>query len=235
MSPFGRSGRLLPHELAVLGALAEQSSPRVLELLHAQLGQIRYVQRLRNQPEVNFYARHRKGGGWEEETLFPLRSEFELGRVRFRLGGEMRESTVYAVNGHVFALVTRPPVGSRSRGLVEVEQVVLGPADPLSAGQEVDASARSLPDSYLRYVSGGKAREVNGWSVLELVEAYGVAGDDADLAVLAAGAGGRLLVGRVGEAEERYFIVDPGEPASTLEADSFDTALWEVAGGDSVV
>jgi hypothetical protein len=225
------SRHLANYERKVLESLLERCNPRVQHLFRQQLSQIRYIQRLRKQPEVNFFAR-RRGGNWEEATLFPLRREFQLGRVAFRIGGQAHESNVYAVNGHVFALVTRPMVKTRSSAAVEILEIEPGTTDPLQVTSSSDSRSQFLPASYFHYLESIRTRFVNGWSVLEPSEAYEVADETCDVLVLAAGRNGRLLAGRVGQEAERYFVLDPGRKSRRLDCETFEQALRVTAGDD---
>jgi hypothetical protein len=144
---------------------------------------------------------------------------------------------VYAVNGHVFALVTRPAIGRSAGSEVVIESVALGD-DPLKAqagGGVSGVPHRLLPASYLRHLEEGGPMRVGDWAVLPPTEAYLVAEAEGDRVVVAAAEHGRILLASAGGREdspERFFVVDPGEAPEALEAPSFVEALLERGGSD---
>ncbi len=228
---LNRGSSLVAHEKAVLEALADRLSAPGDRLLRAQIDQIRHVQRISGELEVNFYA-NRKGGGWDPNALFQRRTEFVLGRLRLRYDDVEHRSAVHAVNGHVFALVIRPILIPRIQTPLIIEHVEAAGSEVYDTGRPLRGAAANIPKSYLNYVAESGPQAVNGWSILNREDTYSVSPSVADMVVLAAGTDGRLLTGADGES---FWVYDPaaGDPIG-LRSRTFSSALDEAPGNADV-
>ena len=227
---FGLQAQLQHHERTILEAVIAAAPDQVRPTLRAQVDQIRYVQRIGREPEVNFYARRRKAGGWDPRWLFPKRDELCIAHVSLLVDGKQYESSLHVVQGTIFALTTRPHMRSTRRSQIQVTGVRTESWGRL-LDPEGDGDARDLtPPSFRQYQQTGPRMGKSGWNVLETQDLYVVALAEGDAVVLAAGPDGRMLLGWVADGRERFSVVHPEEDdVRVLTATSFPAALEEAA------
>lgn len=226
---FWKRDRLHPFERAILDAVLVALRPPMRQLLHAQIDQIRYVQRSIATPEINFYA-NRKGGGWKSRWLFPNRAEVRLSDITARIRGVNHTGALDAVNGHVFSLTLRPRVHRARRAVPEVVEVRLADVDKLLDAEAGSTALDIAPKSFFDHV-GSTALAVEGrWNVLAPPDVFTVPLEDADWAVLAQGPGGRLLLGYRSQSEESFCLADPvNDDMWPLTSSSMGSAMREAA------
>lgn len=228
---FLKRDPLYPFETAILRAVLVAMRPPMRHMLHAQIDQVRYVQRSVATPEVNFYA-NRKGGGWASRWLFPNRAEVRLADVTARIRGAKHTGALYTVNGHIFSLTLRPPVRRARRAVLEDIDVRLADIGRLIDAEAGGTALDVAPKSFLEYVGGTAHAVEDGWGLFEPMDVFTVSLEDADWAVLAQGPDGRLLLGHRSGAEESFCLADPAnDHVEPLTAFSMGSAMREAAKG----
>lgn len=226
---FRMRSRLQPHERAILDAVADAAPEPVARMLREQVAQIRYVQRIRGSPEVNFYARHRAAGGWNERWLFPNRAEVQVAEATVQIDGAPRAASLYAVNGSVFALTIRPQAAARREARAEVTQVRIPDWRRLFDADGTGTAGALAPPSFGERRSTDESQPSKDWNVFQRRDLYVVSLPEADWVALAQGPKGQTLVGRFAEDREWFCRLEPDEGETTvLRATSFSAALREV-------
>jgi hypothetical protein len=191
------------------------------------MGQIRYVQRLLDWTEVNFYPRRRSGAQWDPATVFPNRAEFDLARLRMIVAGRTHEARVIAVSGHLFSLVVRPSPKRHPWGPVELSTVQVM-TDPLRSDFN---PPKQLPPSYTRFIDLRGPGACSGWEVLAPDEVYAVSLSEGDYLVLASREGTEFLVTETSSPSPTLYRVGlGGGPVPTDR--SFEEALRSVRPDD---
>jgi hypothetical protein len=95
---------------------------------------------------------------------------------------------------------------------------------------EAGSAADLAPPSFWEDMKAGSSAPPLGWSILKSGEVYVVSFTSGDTVVLATGPEGRLLLGWKDGEQEHFGLADPqDEGVVPLEAESFDSALKELA------
>jgi hypothetical protein len=197
--------RFTPIEEAVFAEVEKALPAGCKEKFVRQRQAINRVQRILDWTEINFYSVRRGAVNWEPSIAFRNRGELELAEIRFSIQRRDFRSTLGAVTGHVFSLVTRPSIKPYAfQKITAISEVTLL-NDPEDASGN-PAMRFSLPSSYLAWMGVCERREVNGWAVCDEGQAYVVHLSDGDYAVLAVREGVEYLMARIeGDDPDIYY------------------------------
>jgi hypothetical protein len=102
--------RFTPIEESILAEVEHVLPAACREKFVKQRRAINKVQRILDWTEINFYSMRDGTVNWEPSIAFRNRGEVELAEVRFSIGRRDFHSTIWAISGHVFSLVTRPSI-----------------------------------------------------------------------------------------------------------------------------
>lgn len=181
---YAGSGKLRPHEQAVLDAWRGSLSERGRELLDAQLDGFDLVQRHAGDKLVSFYG---PGTDAASRVLFPLRArDAAIARVTLRSPQSARKPlratiVIHAGRLHSLEFEAAPPSPSPSYEVERVETL----ADPLDAGASAAASTAALPAEYRALVGTAPFVERDGWRIHGIAAIRRVVHPEAAYTVLA--------------------------------------------------
>jgi hypothetical protein len=188
---FGRP-KLSSLENQVLTAVSAELSPKAREVFNKQINLVNLVQRHADGKEVNLYSMRRGKPVYEEQFLFPLRREVQLGKVEM-LGGR---AEVWLIEGWVFSIHFDKPPKTILGQSVKIEKVTIfhNPMIPESADSASDTKRREellasipskLPDEYLQLVGEDKGTALNDWAVSSIQRIRKIVDRDANYYLLA--------------------------------------------------
>lgn len=154
-----------PAEQSILNAVTLALPSAQQSKIQLQISSVNMVQRIFDWTEINLYCARRRKVAWPAEALFRNQGEFDLARVKYSIDGTTFETTVWCVGGHIFSLVTRPSIKSRSFGVV-VNPLVTIIGDPDTVGPQSLDLAEYLPPSYVTFVENQSVdAPLNGWII----------------------------------------------------------------------
>lgn len=154
---------------------------------------------------------------WPPDVLFANRGELEIARVRFTIDGTRFHTSVWAVAGNIFSLVTRPSIKAKAFGQPE-DLTVKVLSDPEAAAASPVDVAR-LPRRYLDFCRADPPPATHGWNVAPPHEAHIVHLPDSDYVVLAEYLGERFILASATGGDPELYVYELGETPSAAGTD----------------
>lgn len=205
-----------PLEEKILSEIEKLLSSEAKNKFQKQWKGINYVQRLLDWTEINFYVRKAGKVQWDANILFANTKDLNLAVVEYRIKNKLFRSTLHAVNGHIFSLVSRPGIKDYAWGTIEMitKTKLLNDPEKIATGTR---QFNHLPSAYLEWLEKQGAVQMNGWQIFNKNEIYLVSLKSGDYVLLADRQGNEYLLAKAeGTDNNIYYTLHDSDKVSCL-------------------